>query len=98
MTITAAAPGDSFCAAPGAQVTVNGAVAESGRDGALELSWTGNENTLRVPDVSLVEKAEGRVMMAFGGDKVMQLVIAAGGDLPPQVSVEQASHLDIIRN
>jgi poly-gamma-glutamate capsule biosynthesis protein CapA/YwtB (metallophosphatase superfamily) len=84
----------------GAQVTVNGAVAESGRDGAfeasvgegeiytlkyaargyfpvihtysaLELSWTGDENTLRVPDVSLVEKAEGRVMMAFGGDAMM---------------------------
>lgn len=38
---------------------------------ALELSWHQDGNTLGIPDVSLVEKTDGRVMMAFGGDAMM---------------------------
>lgn len=38
---------------------------------ALELSWHRDDETLLVPNVSLVEKKEGRVMMAFGGDAMM---------------------------
>jgi poly-gamma-glutamate capsule biosynthesis protein CapA/YwtB (metallophosphatase superfamily) len=37
----------------------------------LELSWSGHGDTSTLPDVTLVERAEGRVMMAFGGDAMM---------------------------
>ena len=38
---------------------------------SLELSWSGDDGKHKVPDVTLVKRQEGRVMMAFGGDAMM---------------------------
>lgn len=38
---------------------------------SLELSWSGGDGRHKVPDVTLVKRQEGRVMMAFGGDAMM---------------------------
>ena len=37
----------------------------------LEISWTAQNGTSTIPDVTLVKRTEGRVMMAFGGDAMM---------------------------
>ena len=37
----------------------------------LELSWWEQGGASRLPEVTLVERTEGRVMMAFGGDAMM---------------------------
>ncbi|MEE4219329.1 MAG: CapA family protein [Xanthomonadales bacterium] len=38
---------------------------------SLELSWSGDDGEHEVPDVTLVKRQQGRVMMAFGGDAMM---------------------------